>query len=214
MLKYLLGPVLMGTGYLAGSVYGRDSEQLVHKSPSVTYAALEAALDNVRPSGTTFFDGGTPMPYEIKVDHQLDQRLVATLSFNGQQGAVAELDFAPRNDGKDTLVTVHMHGDHSVLRTALSGTNKAKLAWAPDWMLNLAARPLLQQLASQIEQGQIASFGGMTEADAEAQWESNLTDEQRQQVAEWHQYDATRPAVDPNEDAQNYMSGNSNRQSN
>ena len=62
MLKYLLGPVLMGTGYVAGSVYGRDAEQLVHKSPSETYAAVETALDNIRPSGTTFFEGGTPIP--------------------------------------------------------------------------------------------------------------------------------------------------------
>src|SRR5690348_6162377 len=130
MLKYLLGPVLMGAGYLAGSIYGRDAEQLVRKSPSETYLALETALDNIRPSGTTFFDGGTPMPYELKVDHQLDQQLLATLSFNGQPGAVAELDFSPQDGGKSTLVTVHMHGDHSVLRTALAGTNKAKLAWA------------------------------------------------------------------------------------
>jgi hypothetical protein len=77
-------------------------------------------------------------------------------------------------------------------------------------MLNLAARPLLRQVASQIEQGQLASFGGMTEADSEAQWESNLSDEQRQQVSEWRQYDATRPAVDPNSDAQNYVNGQGN----
>jgi hypothetical protein len=207
MFKYFLGPVLMGAGYLAGSVYGRDSEQLVHKSPSDTYAAVEAALDNIKPSGTTFFEGGTPMPYELKVDHNLDQQLLVTLSFNGQQGAVAELDFAPHNGGKDTLVTVHMHGDHSVLRAALAGTNKAKLAWAPDWMLNLAARPLLKQVASQIEQGQLARFDGMSEGEAEAQWENNLTDDQKNDVAEWRQYDATRPAVDPDAAAQNYASG-------
>jgi len=210
MLKYFLGPVLMGAGYLAGSVYGRDSEQLVHKSPSDTYAAVEAALDNIKPTGTTFFDGGTPMPYELKVDRQLDQQLLATLSFNGQPGAVAELDFAPQNGGKDTLVTVHMHGDHSVLRAALAGTNKAKLAWAPDWMLNLAARPLLKQVASEIEQGQLARFDGISEGEAEAQWENNLTDDQKNDMAEWRQYDATRPAVDPDAAAQNYVTGQSN----
>ena len=210
MLKFLLGPLLLGVGYLAGSIYGRDAEQLVHKNPAETYAALDAALDNIRPSGTTFFDGGTPMPYEIKFERTPDQQIVITLSFNGQQGATAELDFMPQNDGKDTLITVHMHGDHSVLRTALAGTDKAMLAWAPDWMLNLAARPLLHQVASEIEQGELTAFDGMSEGEAEAQWENNLSDEQRQQVAEWRQYDATRPAVDPNEDAQNYISGKSN----
>jgi len=214
MLKYLLGPVLMGTGYLAGSIYGRDAEQVVHKSPSDTYAAVEAALENIRPSGTTFFEGGTPMPYEIKVDRALDQSLQLHLFFNGREGATAEFDFAPRNDGKDTLVTVHMHGDHSVLRTALAGTDKARLAYAPDWMLNLAARPLLQQVASQVEQGELTAFNGMTEGEAEAQWENSLSDEQRQQLSEYRQYDATRPAVDPNADAQNYMSGSGGGQRN
>ena len=210
MIRYILGPVLVGTGYLAGSIYGRDAEQLVHKSPSDTYAAVEATLDNMRPTGTTSFEGGTPMPYEIKVDHALDQSLQLHLFFNGQEGATAEFDFSPRNDGKDTLVTVHMHGDHSVLRTALAGTDKARLAYAPDWMLNLAAKPLLQQLQLQIEQGEASPFAGMSEGEAEAQWENNLTDEQKNDVAAWRQYDATRPAVDPNADAQNYMSGNSN----
>jgi hypothetical protein len=206
MLKLLLGPALLGAGYVAGSVYGRDAEQLVHKRPSDTYAAVEAALDNIKPTGTTFFDGGTPMPYEIKVDRTADQRLVINLFFNGQQGATAELDFTPQDGGKDTLVTVHMHGDHGVLRAALAGTDKAKLAYAPDWMLNLSARPLLQQLASQIEQGQLARFDGMSEGEAEAQWENNLSDDQKNDVAEWRQYDATRPAVDPSADAQNYVS--------
>ncbi len=210
MIRYLLGPVLMGTGYLAGSIYGRDAEQLIHKSPSDTYSAVEATLDNMRPTGTTSFEGGTPMPYEIKIDHALDQSLQLHLFFNGQEGATAEFDFAPRNDGKDTLVTVHMHGDHSILRTALAGTDKARLAYAPDWMLNLAAKPLLQQLALQIEQGEASPFAGMSEGEAEAQWENNLTDEQKNDVAEWRQYDATRPAVDPNADAQKYISGNSN----
>lgn len=203
MLKLLLGPILLAAGYLAGSIYGRDAEQLVHKSPSETYAALDAALDNVRPSGTTFFDGGTPMPYAIKSDRTPDQQIVVTLSFKGQQGATAELDFTPKNDGKDTLITVHIHGDHKVLRAALAGTDKSKLAWAPDWMLNLSASPLLQQLAGQIEQGQIASFGDMG-PDPEAQWEASLNSEERQEVSEYRQYQATQPTVDPDADAQNY----------
>ena len=207
MLKYLLGPVLMGAGYLAGSVYGRDAEQLVHKSPSATYAAVEEALSGVSESGTTRFDGGTPMPYELKIDRTPDQQLLLTLSFNGRQGASADLQFTPMNDGKDTLVVAHMHGDHSVLRTALAGTDKAKLAYAPDWMLNLTARPLLKQLAEQIEAGQLAHIAGLTQADVEDRWEQQLTPEQRQDLGEWRQYDATRPAVDPDADAQNAIGG-------
>ena len=38
MLKFVIGPVLLGAGYLAGSLYGSDVEQIVHKSPSDTYS--------------------------------------------------------------------------------------------------------------------------------------------------------------------------------
>src|SRR5206468_7718259 len=120
MLKFLIGPLLLGVGYIVGSIVGRDSEQLVHKSPSATYAALETAADNLTHSGTTFFDGGTPMPYEIKIDRTLDQRLELSLLFAGQVGAQAELQLTPQDGGKDTLVTVQLHGDHAVLRTALA----------------------------------------------------------------------------------------------
>lgn len=206
MLKFLIGPALIGAAYVAGSVYGRDAEQVVHKSPSVTYAAVEQALANVRQSGSTFFDGGTPLRYEIKVDRTLDQRLVVSLFFDGREGAQADLLFAPQNGGTDTLITTKIHGDHGVLRTALAGTSKAKLAYAPDWMLNLTFRPVLQQLATQIEQGGTPELEGMGSSDAEAQWEAGLNQDQREQVSQWQQYQATRPAVDPNADAQRSMS--------
>jgi hypothetical protein len=148
------------------------------------------------------------MPYELKVDRTLDQRLVIDLVFAGRQGARADLTFTPQNDGKDTLITSRIHGDHGVLREALAGTSKAKLAYAPDWMLNLTAKPLLQQLAQQIEQGQSASLDGMSSSDAQAQWESNLSADQREQVSEWQQYQATKPALDPSSDAARGNSGN------
>jgi len=209
MLKFLIGPVLIAAGYAAGSYYGADAEQLVHKGPSVTYAAVENALAGMRQNGTTFFEGGKPVPYEVRIDRTLNQRLFITLLFDGRQGATADLEFTPRDDGSATLVTARIHGDRAVLRTALAGTSQAKLAYAPDWMLNLTAKPVLQQLAEQVERDGDAglAFQGWSPSDAEAQWESNLTDDQRQQVSEWRQYEATRPAVDPNADAQRYMSG-------
>ena len=197
MYKFLIGPALVGAGYATGSYYGSDAEQLVHKSPGVTYAGVDQAIANTRQSGTTFFEGGTPMPYEIKVDRTMDQRMVINLLFNGRQGAQADLTFTPQNNGKDTLITTRIHGDHNVLGTALAGTSRAKLAYAPDWMLNLTAKPLLQQLAQQIEQGQAASLDGSGGSE-QAQWEANLSADQREQVSEWQQYQATRPAVDPN----------------
>jgi len=209
MFKFLIGPVLLGAGYVAGSFYGAEVEQVVHKKPSITYAGVERALDNVRHSGTTFFEGGTPVPYEIKVDRTLDQKLLVTLFFAGRPGAEAELDFSPGHGGEETLITARIHSDRNVLRTALAGTSRSRLAYVPDWMLNLTFRPVLRQLAEQIETGDEVDLG-LSPGEAQAQWETNLSDEQRRQVADWRQYDATRPAVDPAADAQRQTSGGTN----
>jgi hypothetical protein len=206
MWKWFIGPALVGTGWLAGSVYGRDAEQLAHKSPDDTYAAVEQALGDMPESGTTSFDGGTSMPYQIHVDRTPERQLLVALSFAGRQGAQAEFDFAPQEGGKATLITVQIHGDHQVLRQVLAGTSRARLAYAPDWMLNLAARPLLAEIAQEIDRGEMARFTGPTsQGEAEAQWEQNLSDEQRNDVQEWRQYDATRPTSDPDSAAETYM---------
>ena len=87
MLKFFAGPLLLGAGYLTGSIYARNVEQLVRKSPEATYAGLESAIGNVRKSGMTFFDGGTPMPYELQVQRTPGERLHLTLLFGGKTGA-------------------------------------------------------------------------------------------------------------------------------
>ena len=107
MLKFLIGPVLAGAGYAAGSYYGSDAEQLVHKSPSVTYAAVEQAIANMRQSGTTSFDGGTPIPYEIKVDRTADQRLVIDLMFDGHLGAETTIEFTPQAVRTTTMAAMY-----------------------------------------------------------------------------------------------------------
>lgn len=210
MLKFVIGPILVAGGYAAGSYYGADAEQLVHKSPAQTYAALEQTLENLRTSGTTSFEGGTPVPYEIKVDRALDEKLIVTLFFAARQGAEVQVLLVPENEGKDTLIKAQVHAVRPVLRTVFAGTNKARLAYAPEWMLNLSFKPLLRQLAAQIEQGQIARVDGLTEADAEAQWEANLTDEERGDVAKWRESEATQPAVDPDAAARKYIGARTN----
>ena len=198
MRKLLIGPALTGAGWLAGSYYGAEAQQLVHKSPSDTYDGVSHAIDNLRSSGTTHFEGGTPMPYEIRVDRTADQQLLVHLMFNGREGATTELHFVAQGDGKDTLVSGKVHADRAVLREALAGSSSARLAYAPDWMLNLLmVRPLLQQVGQQIEQGQEVQVAGPSEAE----WESSLSPDQQRDVQEWRQYDASRPSVDPDADA-------------
>lgn len=211
MLRFLLGPVLLCAGYAAGNYYGADAEQLVHKSPSATYAGFEQAIDDVPLRGTTFFDGGTPVRYEIKIDRTLDQKLIASLWFAGHFGAEANIEFIPKDNGLSTLVISRIHTDRHVLAPALAGTSQARLAYAPDWMLNLTFRPVLRQLATQIDQGSMAHIDRITQSEAEAEWESHLSDQQRQHLAEWRQYDATRPTADPEADAQHYVDGGNGR---
>lgn len=210
MWKWLIGPLLVGTGCIAGSVYGRDAEQLAHKNQADTYAAVEQALDNVPESGTTSFEGGTPMHYQVEIERIPDRQLVATILFANREGARAQFDFTPKDGDSATLIAVRIHGDRDVLSQVLAGTSRARLAYAPDWMLNLAARPLLSEIADEIDRGEIAKFTGPTSAgEAEAQWEQNLSDEQRNNIQEWRQYDASAPTTDPDAAAANYI-GNSN----
>lgn len=203
MWKWLIGPLLVGTGCIAGSVYGRDAEQLAHKNQADTYAAVEQALDNVPESGTTSFEGGTPMHYQVEIERTPDRQLVATILFANREGARAQFDFTPKDGDSATVIAVRVHGDRDVLSQVLAGTSRARLAYAPDWMLNLAAKPTLQQLAAQIDANGEAAFGEAEPADAATQWQNNLTDDQRNQMQEWQQYDATRPAVDPDAHAGN-----------
>jgi hypothetical protein len=203
MLKFLIGPVLAGTGYVVGSYYGSDAEQLVHKSQDKTYEAIDNALSNMRQSGMTSFDGGAPVPYEIKVERTPDEKLAVMVFFSGKQAGETDFTFVPQNGGHDTLIKTQIHADRTVLRPALAGTDKARLAYAPDWMLNLAFKPLLKQLAGQIERGEIARFEEVSEGEAESQWEASFNEEERNQMAEYRQYEATAPSLDPDAAAQN-----------
>jgi hypothetical protein len=202
MRKFLIGPALTGAGWIAGSYYGAQAEQLVHKSPDVTYEGVSHALDNMPQIGTTSFEGGKPVPFELKVDREPDRKLIVHVMFDGREGGQTEIDFAPQGDGRQTAVTARAHAERAVLTEALAGTSRARLAYAPDWMLNLlTVRPLLQQLAQQIESGEQTSIGGMAEQ------ESQLSPDEQRQEQEWRQYDASRPTTNPNADAQRFMNG-------
>jgi hypothetical protein len=103
-------------------------------------------------------------------------------------------------------MAVKVHTDHAVLRQALAGTSKARLGYAPDWMLNLTIRPVLQQLAAKIESGD-ALGDPMHGFQSQADWEASLPPEQQKQMQEWRQYQASRPMTDPNADAKRYLNG-------
>jgi hypothetical protein len=204
MKKLLIGPVLIGASYAGGSYYGADAEQLVHKDPDVVRDAVEQAVSDR--SGTLDIEGGKPLPYETRVERADDGSLVVRLMVDGRQAAQTDVAFDPRNGGHDTLMKVKVHTDHAVLRDALAGTSKARLAYAPDWMLNVTARPVLTQLALKIEKGE-AIGDAMHGFQSQADWEASLPPDKQRQVQAWRQYDASRPMVDPNADADKFMHG-------
>jgi hypothetical protein len=202
MRKFLIGPALLCASYAGGSYYCADSEQLVHKSPDEVRDAVEEAASNR--GGTMELEGGKPVPYETKVERKDDGGLIVRIMMNGKQAAETDVAFLPQSGGKDTLMTIRIHTDHAVLREALAGTSKARLAYAPDWMLNLTARPVLRQIAGQIEQG--AAVGDpMHGFQSEADWESSLPPDKQREMQEWRQYDASRPMTDPDADAKRFM---------
>src|SRR5690348_6645113 len=124
MRKLLIGPALTGVGYAAGAYYGAEAQQLVHKSPDETYEGVSHALDNMPQRGTTQLEGGKPVPFELRVDRELDKQLIVHVLFDGREGGRTEIHFAPTLDGKDTMITAKAHGERAVLAGALAGTSK------------------------------------------------------------------------------------------
>jgi hypothetical protein len=202
MWKLLIGPALAAIGYAAGSYYGASAEQIVGRGPGAVQEAVERALSGRE--GTMELEGGKPVPYEVRFDEGGDGKLVAHLIMGGRRGVDADVSFTPQDGGEATLMTVKLHADRAVLREALAGTSKARLAYAPDWMLNLTIRPVLQKLARQIERGE-AVGDPMHGFQSQADWEASLPPEK--QMQEWRQYDASRPMVDPNASAKAYLKG-------
>jgi len=125
MRKLLIGPVLTGVGYVAGSHYGAKAQQVVHKGPGETYSGVSHALDNIPERGTSQIEGHA-VPYELRIDREPDRQLIVHVLFGGREGGTAQIDFAPQ--GQDTVMTARAHGDRAVLGDALAGTSKARLA--------------------------------------------------------------------------------------
>lgn len=205
MWKFLLGPLLLGAICLTGSIYGANAEQVVHKPPSIVRAAVGQLVANRR-EGTVPLEGGQPLSYKLKLDRISDEQMLVTLMMNGKQGAEIGLSFASQDNGKGTLITAKVHTDRAVLREALAGTSKAKLGLAPDWVFNLTIRPVLRKFAEQIESGE-ALGDPMQGFASRADWEAQLPPDKQREVQEWRQYDATRPTVDPNDAARDYLKG-------
>lgn len=204
--KLLIGPILTAVGYATGAYWGADAEQIVNKSPATVEAAIEQVVAN-RQSGTFQPDGGKAVHYTLKIDEHADGApLTIRMTMDGHEGIVTHIRMSPQGNGQATLVALQVHTDHSVLREELAGSSKAKLAYAPDWLLNLTAKPVLQKLADQIDAGEtlgdpVAGF------QSEADWESSLPADQQKQIQQWRQYDASRPTTDPSADAQRYLHG-------
>lgn len=149
----MIGPALLGATHVAGSILCDDVRQVVHKRPAVVYANVSTALANSPKYGTIQLEGGKPVPYRIIVDRSPSERMVVHLMMDGRKAGQVELSFKPENGGEDTLMIAKIDSDGKVVREELAGTDKAKLGYAPDWLLNFAFGKSLREAAEQIEKG-------------------------------------------------------------
>lgn len=198
----MIGPALLGVIHAVGSIFSDDVRQVVHKRPSIVYSSVSTALANTPLSGKMELEGAEPVPYQLSVDRGPGEHLVVHLMLDGRKAGQVDLSFAPENDGEDTIIIAKVESDGKVVREELAGTDKAKLGYAPDWLLTFAFGRSLSEAAEQIEKGSFAvdpahGFSGSTEA--------LMTVEERQQRDRWQQYQATRPSTNPNAEAKRYM---------
>ena len=202
MRIFLIGPALLGLTHIAGSILVDDVRQVVHKRPAVVYDNVSTALANTPQSGTMQLEGGKPVPYRISVDRSPGERLVVHLMLDGRKAGQIDLSFTPEDGGENTLIIAKVDSDGKVVREELAGTDKAKLGYAPDWLLNFAFGKSLREAAEQMEQGSfiVDAAGGFA-----GSGDASMTVEERQQMDRWRQYEATRPPTDPNAAADAYM---------
>lgn len=139
--------------HVAGSILAGDTRQIVHKRPAIVYSNVSQALAASPQSGTMQLEGGKPVPYRISVDRSPGERLVVHVMLGGRKAGQVDLNFTPENGGKDTLIIAKVDSDGKVVREELAGTDKAKLGYAPDWLLNFAFGKPLKDAAEQIEKG-------------------------------------------------------------
>jgi hypothetical protein len=204
--KLLIGPALLGATCLGGSYYGRDAEQRVAKDPDTVYSAISQLVEGSETRGASLDrEDGKRVETDLKLAaSDPGKSMSVQLLLDGQPGATADVAFAPDEDGKATLVSVRLHSDHAVLRDKLAGTSQARLAFAPDWLLNITFRPVLRAIAEDIEKEQgFASASG-------SQSEAQLTPEQQREQQAWQQYQAAQPTTDPNQAARDYLSQSGN----
>ena len=209
MLKQLLiGPALGLVAWIAGSYYGRHAEQLVEKSPDAVYSALSNMVDESKERDPNVKrDDGGPMQMALnRAASDPGKSLSVELLFDQQPAVTADVTLTPEQDGKATLMKVKLHSDHAVLRDKLAGTRQARLAYAPDWLLNLTFRPVLKSIGEDIEKEQ--DFASILRSGSEADGNGTPSPEQQRMMDARQQYEATQPISDPNADAQRYLSGN------
>jgi len=152
---FLIGPALLGAAHIAGSTLADDTREIVRQRPAVVYSTVSEALANTPQSGTIEFESGPPVPYSISVDRSPSKQMIVHVKFNGREAGRIDLRFQPANGGKETLVIAKVESDGKVVREELAGTEKAKLGYAPDWLLTFAFGRSLRESAEAIEQGTI-----------------------------------------------------------
>lgn len=152
---FLIGPALLGAAHVAGSILSDDTREIVRQRPDFVYTTVSQALANTPDSGTMEFESGPPVPYRISVDRNPGKHMVIHVKFNGREAGQIDLRFLPENGGKETLIVARVESDGKVVREELSGTDKAKLGYAPDWLLTFAFGRSLRESAQEIERGML-----------------------------------------------------------
>jgi len=199
----LIGPALLGVIHIAGSIFADEATQIVHARPAKVYADLSSAIAVSPLTGTMQLEGGKPVPYRVRVEHMPGERLVLHMLLDGREAGQVDIGLKPEDGGAATLMTAKVDSDGKVIRDELAGTDKAKLGYAPDWVLNFAIGGTLKDLAAQIEQGTLTRGGAARSFSGGG--EGAMSAEEREQREAWRQYDATRPTTDPNAAAERYL---------
>ena len=207
--------VLMGAACVcgAGGYYalggGHDAAQIVHKDPATVYAAFDSAFSDMVNEGN---NGRASERGQVSTITKVPGKsLDIKVEIQGQQAVRLRFGFEPAGSG-ETKTTADIDINQAALRDAIKrehGGNDVAVPPVPDFAVNLAMQKLLTEAAKKIENGEPLetprSTYAMTGSDYPSSSNYGQTDWSRKYREEQAMRNASKPMLDPDEAARNYM---------
>lgn len=202
-----------GAGFWALGGGGADAEAMVNKPPKAVYAAVADAFAYAETSQDIPGADGSNVTFQVLVEREPGERIETTLLVGGEEAGRVEFTFAAEEGGAATKMTGDIDVDEAVLQKHFHDGPNEDVANIPDFAFDLAMKAALRDMADKIENGVPLDSAGDSLADLRMQQRQGAPTDMNEQMAQASRRyaeqekmrQATRPMMDPNAAAREYV---------